>query len=298
MSLPADTSRQPKGIKTGGQFAASTRAEADVSLTEPDEDVWPGSEFPREWPRMVGSDRKRGTVRTTNGGEVTGMLSSYGTTYSIDVETDEGRYIPIMSWRIAGVRLEDEATPLDPEPGEDLASAVADYRMHRAAARTAIDAYSEALQTPYASASKKKHTERMAERAHSLDLATLATSESLNSLRPHLNQDERMWVDLLEAAAKDPATPPDMKIERLQSTISTINVGRLDSEVLRRRALDPDDQVFGSDRPQAARYARHELEQAQAAYDAAGGGWAASPAVTERLNRAKRSRSHYWGYED
>lgn len=193
-----------------------------------------------------------------------------------------------------------DRTQPEPEPPVNvpLGDAIDGYRMNRTAARIALDAYSEAINTPGVSATEAEQRKRLAEREHSVDMAAVCTLSSLRALDPYLTSDERVWADRLQEHVDDPATLPGAKAERLSSVLGVINVGRLEGERLRRRALDPDDQVFGADRAEAARYARNELAQAQAAYDAAGGGWAASDAVTERLNRAKRARANYREYVD
>lgn len=63
------------------------------------------AEFTSTWPRMVGEGRRRGTVRTTNGDTVTGLLESDGTAYAIDVETDDGRCFTIAWDRVAEVAV-------------------------------------------------------------------------------------------------------------------------------------------------------------------------------------------------
>ena len=109
----APTSRVPAGVPTGGQFAANTRAESQVTLSDSPADrpaYTPTSPdgFSRTWPTIRASERRRGTVRLSNGAEVTGYLSTHGTTYPVDVETDDGRYLGYGGWRVVGIRLEDE----------------------------------------------------------------------------------------------------------------------------------------------------------------------------------------------
>lgn len=74
---------------------------ADEETANPRQDAG----FSPTWPQLREADEYHGTVQTTNGGEISGVLSSHGTSYSIDVRTDDGRYVTIMSERIAGVRL-------------------------------------------------------------------------------------------------------------------------------------------------------------------------------------------------
>lgn len=68
-----------------------------------------------------------------------------------------------------------------------------------------------------------------------------------------------------------------------------------DSHVLEAELAEP--QVFGPGRPAAARAAIAELEQALAARDAAGGGWAPNP-FHRRVLAARLTRAQYAEYGD
>lgn len=118
--------RQPKGIPVGGQFAASVRDESDISLSN-DGDA---DGFTRDFGPMRYDDKQYGTVRTTNGGELSGYLTTQGATYPIDVETDDGRVVGISGWRVAGVRLEDAPPAPEPDPLDEWADGLADAGLH------------------------------------------------------------------------------------------------------------------------------------------------------------------------
>lgn len=69
--------------------------------------------------RRFGNVRnKPGTVRTTNGGEVHGLISSEGGTYPLEVWNEDGTFnVGLPGWRVAGVKF-------DPEPAVPEAALV------------------------------------------------------------------------------------------------------------------------------------------------------------------------------
>lgn len=119
--------RQPKGIPVGGQFVASTRNEAEVRLASPDVD---SEGFTTRYGAVTHADRQWATVRTKNGGEVSGYISTEGATYPMDVTLADGRVIGISGWRVKDVRFEDEPEPQEPDPADAWVEHLSSVGLH------------------------------------------------------------------------------------------------------------------------------------------------------------------------
>ena len=79
-------------------------------------------------PGYILHEERDAVLEATNGGEATGILSSPGTSYSVDVYNEDGSFqSSIAGWRVSAVRLDPIAIPEDkyswrPAPGVRSAS--------------------------------------------------------------------------------------------------------------------------------------------------------------------------------
>lgn len=86
--------------QTDGKFGTQVHDEVALDLSD--------EGFSTTWPAAYEGDGVRATVRTKNGGEVSGFLSTQGSTYPVDVRTDSGRVVSISGERVQSLRIDDD----------------------------------------------------------------------------------------------------------------------------------------------------------------------------------------------